>query len=555
MKSGKSVSYENTFDISSGKRWIQVNYSPVFDDNSKVVGIALVSYDISEHKQMEEDVIKSQLLLSSIIECQKDIIIFLIDKNYQYLHFNKAHFDVMKYAYNKDIKVGMNILDCISLEDDRIVAKENYDRAFAGESHSNIRMFGEVNPAYYESFFNPISNEKNEILGCTGLARNITARIEYDLRLHESEEKWRTLFEILPVGVSLLDKNGIVSEYNQSLIEILNLTEEGINNEAYKNRKYINSDFQEMDSEEFPSTLALKENKTIIDTEIGVIMEDGSTIWTKVSAAPLKLKDSICAIVTNDITESKKAEEQLKNRISEITAINKELELFAHANEELEQFAFIASHNLQEPLRTISNFVHIMSEDYSEQLDNKAQQYLNIINDASKRMLIQLNSLLDYSRLGRNLKLTKVDCSHSIDNVIADLKSIIATSNASIEVGEMPELNVYENEFHQLFQNLILNAIKFHRKDISPEILITSEKQNDLWKFSVIDNGIGIKPENIDKMFVMFQRLNSDSEYPGSGIGLAFCKKIVHLHKGEIWVESTIGKGTTFNFTIAILNA
>jgi PAS domain S-box-containing protein len=256
------------------------------------------------------------------------------------------------------------------------------------------------------------------------------------------------------------------------------------------------------------------------------------------------------SVFIKDITERKKVEEGLMRKMAEITTLNKELEIFAHANKELEQFAFIASHNLQEPLRTISNFVQIMNEDYSEQLDNKAQQYLNVINDASHRMMIQLNSLLDFSRLGRNLKLTKVDCRHSIDNVIADLKSIIATSNASIEVGKMPVLNVYENEFNQLFQNFILNAIKFHRKDISPKILISSEKQNDLWKFSISDNGIGIEPENFDKMFVMFQRLHSDSEYQGSGIGLAFCNKIVQLHKGEIWVESTIGQGTTFNFTI-----
>jgi PAS domain S-box-containing protein len=213
VKSGKSVSYENTFDIASGKRWLQVNYSPVFDDFNKVIGIALINYDISERKQMEETVIKSQLLLSSIIECQKGAMIFSIDKDYQYVYFNNAHLEVMKYAYNKDIKVGMNILDCITSADDRIVAKNNYDRALAGESHSNIRKFGEINPSYYESFFNPVRNDNNEIVGATGLARDITERKHTE----ELLEHQRDALEML--SSFAIELSNLSSDYNlESLI-------------------------------------------------------------------------------------------------------------------------------------------------------------------------------------------------------------------------------------------------------------------------------------------------------------------------------------------------
>jgi PAS domain S-box-containing protein len=213
VKSGKSVSYENTFDIASGKRWLQVNYSPVFDDFKKVIGIAVVNYDISERKQMEEEVIKSQLLLSSIIECQKDIIIFSIDKDYRYLHFNNAHLDAMKNAYNKDIRVGMNILDCITSEDDRIVAKNNYDRALAGESHSNIGIFGDSNPSYYESFFNPIRNDNNEIIGATGLARDITERKHSEELLENQKDALEMLSSFA------IELSNLTSDYNlESLI-------------------------------------------------------------------------------------------------------------------------------------------------------------------------------------------------------------------------------------------------------------------------------------------------------------------------------------------------
>ncbi|MEI6049901.1 MAG: ATP-binding protein [Bacteroidota bacterium] len=251
-----------------------------------------------------------------------------------------------------------------------------------------------------------------------------------------------------------------------------------------------------------------------------------------------------------DITERKEAAEELKKKVDELTTINKELEKFAHANAELEQFAFIASHNLQQPLRTISNFVQIFKEDYSGVFDDKAHQYLHVVDDATRRMTVLLNSLLDFSRLGRNLNLTNVDCKKIIDDVITDLGELIITSNAGIEVADMPELNVYESEFRQLFQNLIVNAIKFRGKDTQPKIQINSEYLNEKWKFTVSDNGIGIAAKNFEKIFDIFQRLHTDAEYQGSGIGLAFCKKIVHLHKGEIWLESTIGQGTTFYFTI-----
>ncbi len=254
-----------------------------------------------------------------------------------------------------------------------------------------------------------------------------------------------------------------------------------------------------------------------------------------------------------DITERKKSEKELLIKMAEITTLNKELEIFAHANEELEQFAFIASHNLQQPLRTISNYTKIINEDYSEQIDDKGHQYLKIINDATKRMIIQLDSLLNFSRLGRNLNLTKVDCKKIIDNVVADLETIIVSSNASIEIDNMPVLNVYESEFSQLFQNLITNAIKFQKKGSHPKIKIKSEKINTKWKFSVSDNGIGIASKDFEKIFEIFQRLHKDADYIGHGIGLSFCRKIVQLHKGEMWVESATGHGTTFHFTIANL--
>lgn len=240
-----------------------------------------------------------------------------------------------------------------------------------------------------------------------------------------------------------------------------------------------------------------------------------------------------------------------EKRAAELFIINKELEEFSYANIELKQFAYIASHELKEPLRTIANFIQIINEDNMGKFDEKTLEYFRIIDNSTKRMTILINTLLNFSRLGTNKKLSNVDCKELIDSVLADLSVIVKSAKATIEVSEMPKLNAYEIEFRQIFQNLISNAIKFHQKDTPPKIQIRSEKINEGYKFSVSDNGIGIDPSHFDRVFDMFQRLhNTEEVFEGKGIGLAYCKKIVHMHKGEIWVESELGKGSTFYFTI-----
>ena len=274
-----------------------------------------------------------------------------------------------------------------------------------------------------------------------------------------------------------------------------------------------------------------------------------------------KRKKSNALVIANKelIFQNKEKEK----RAAELIIANKEL-IFQNeekekraveliiANKNLEQFAYIASHDLQEPLRTISNYMQVFEEDYLILLDDNAKKYLHAVKDASKRMSILIKSLLDFSRIGRNLNLIEVDCNHLIANVIADLKTIIKTSNAVIKVTEMPKLNLYEPEIRQLFQNLILNAIKFQKKDNQPKIQIRSERINEKWKFSVTDNGIGISPAHFKKIFDIFQRIqNNEDVYKGKGIGLSNCKKIVQMHHGEIWVESDLGNGATFYFTLA----
>ena len=247
----------------------------------------------------------------------------------------------------------------------------------------------------------------------------------------------------------------------------------------------------------------------------------------------------------NEMVDSIKIQSEEKDRQS--------AELIS-VNNELKQFAYISSHQLQHPLRTIKNFVQIFEEDFSGKLDENAIRNLNIIKESTERMNSLIVSLSDFSRLGQNKQLSKVDIKRLIDNVLADLHNLLEISDPVVEVREMPVLNAYEVELGQVFQNLIVNAIKFRRKETRLVIKISSEQVNGKWRFSVSDNGIGIAPDQFPKLFSMFYRLHSDEkEYEGKGIGLAFCKKIIELHNGEIWVESNEKEGVTFYFTITSL--
>jgi len=254
-----------------------------------------------------------------------------------------------------------------------------------------------------------------------------------------------------------------------------------------------------------------------------------------------------------------------ENRAAELSIANKELAFqneekekrtaeLSIANKGLEQFSYIASHDLQEPLRTVSNYMQVFEEDYIGQLDEKALKYLHSVNDATKRMSMLIKSLLEFSRLGHNTSLSFIDIGKLIGFVIEDLHTLIETSKAEITVSEMPQLNVYEIEIRQVFQNLIANAIKFRKVNIQPIIEIRSKKINNEWLFSVSDNGIGIDSIYFERVFDIFQRLHTTEEFEGIGIGLSTCKKIVQSHHGKIWVESSLEQGSVFYFAIPNLS-
>ena len=227
-------------------------------------------------------------------------------------------------------------------------------------------------------------------------------------------------------------------------------------------------------------------------------------------------------------------------------------EELARSNRDLEQFAYVASHDLQEPLRMVAIYTQLLAERYQGQLDAEADKYIHYAVDGALRMQTLVQDLLTFSRVGRGgINLKPVDTNAVLDTALKNLAASIQQSRAEVTYRELPSVFADRSLLMQLLQNLIANAIKFHGAE-PPAIEVTAEKQDKEWVFSVDDNGIGIAPEHADLVFVIFKRLHTHAEYPGSGIGLAVCKKIVEQHGGRIWVESQLGQGSTFKFTLPI---
>ena len=244
--------------------------------------------------------------------------------------------------------------------------------------------------------------------------------------------------------------------------------------------------------------------------------------------------------------------ENLEERIAEGTKeIQRHALQLSRSNADLERFAYVASHDLQEPLRTIENFVTLLVKRYHDQLDERGHKYLSFIESGVGRMHTLIDDLLAFSRIDSQGHCPKIiDSMTIVDRAITQLGASIAEEKAAISYEGLPSVHADSTQLTQLFQNLLSNAIKFQKPDVSPEIFITYEEQENFHRFSVKDNGIGCDENYVNQIFIPFRRLHTREEYSGTGIGLAICKKIVELHGGEIWLASQVGEGATFHFTL-----
>jgi PAS domain S-box-containing protein len=356
-----------------------------------------------------------------------------------------------------------------------------------------------------------------------------------DLRLLKVVE------EIEDYAILTLDTNGNIENWNKGAEKI----------KGYQLTEVIGKNFSLFYNDEDrragrPETLIDMARRNGKVAEHGWrLRKDGTRFWGSVVITALY--DEAGKVIgfvkiVHDLTAKMLAEKAIKQHAHDLEIRNKELD----------QFIYIASHDLQEPLLTVQNFVELLEEEYGHNFDANEALYYSFVKQSSARMSNMIKGLLDYSRIGRKRVLSDVDCQQLLDTVCADLHDEILVSGAEISYGRMPVIMGYEVELKQLFFNLINNGIKFRKKDVAPQVSITAHSYSDGWRFAVSDNGIGIEPQYMEKIFLIFQRLNTRDAYEGSGIGLANCKKIVALHNGELSAESVLGEGSTFYFNIEI---
>jgi light-regulated signal transduction histidine kinase (bacteriophytochrome) len=276
--------------------------------------------------------------------------------------------------------------------------------------------------------------------------------------------------------------------------------------------------------------------ETIRDMEFKVLIANGEIKYILISVEFIKSGNFFINTII-DITERKQTDQKIRQMIE-------------YKSKEMEQFVYITSHDLREPLLTIKNYINLLVNKVKIKLEDESKNYFQSISKAADRMELLISSLLDYSRLGNLKPMQLVNCNEIMDDVMEDLNNLISANNAKIDYSSLPTLKAYPVELKLLFQNLINNAIKFKRKTISPEIVISAIQIDNGWQFEVKDNGIGIEDTNKEKIFILFRKLHHRDEYEGTGIGLAHCKKIAELHNGSIWVDSVFGEYSSFSFTI-----
>ena len=384
------------------------------------------------------------------------------------------------------------------------------------------------------------------------LYKEIEERKRIEKALENREQFLKLIMDSVPQFIFWLDTDFRFLGGNRNLLRLLNIeSEEDL---IGKNGTDLNLP---------PTHVTAQERliKEVIDTQKPIFnyvsrtpeLTNFPTLWLEYNFIPLKNeKEEIIGVLISatDISARVKSESTAKEHTQKLREFNEELK---RSNKDLEQFAYIASHDLKEPLRIIGNFSGLLARAYKTKLDQDAFQYIHFIEDGVKRMSNLINSLLTYSRVGRKeTKFQEIDLNKLVGIKLFDLSTVIKERNAKVIVENLPAIYGEPEQIGMVFYNLINNAIKFN-KQATPTVTIKVEasSNDEFWQFSVADNGIGIDPRYQQKIFEIFRRLHGKQDYEGTGIGLSVCQKIVFRHEGKIWLESSLREGTTFYFTIS----
>lgn len=515
-----------------------VQMSPVITEEDTVVGFTIIRNDITSIEAANRLLRESEENYRSIVE-GSDATIVNVSLDNVITYINKP-FPGLK----KEDMIGREMLVFFP-EEGRAYWEKLKRRVISTKQATNYEYSIPTPDGEKRSFFDILSPRfhKNVIIGFTIISRDITA----------TKRLQREHIEALSVLRATVDATGI-GTYEWDVVHTNVITWDDNTHKIFglKPGEYDGSlaGFMRYVHPEDVSLVEASTEEALHHTDqtsisYRIIREDGEVRW--ISTRRISIRDergNALKIkgVTWDITDEKRREE------TNLRAAKLEVQ-----NQELKEFTYIASHDLQSPLRTIGNFAGILAEDYGHVLGDTGQNYLKIIQEGIYRMRNLIIDLLDYSRIGQEQDKEMTDLNILLQAILKDMHHQVTKANGIIHVHPLPSVSVIKTSFRLLLQNLISNSLKFQAEGTLPQVEISAIKREKEFEFSIRDNGIGIHSDYHNKIFQVFQRLHSDSEYEGTGIGLAHCEKIVALHGGRIWVESAPGQGSTFKFVLPIL--
>lgn len=552
--------------------------APLLDESGQPRGSVGAFLNITDRKRAEASLRESQERYRTLAQNFPNGAVLLFDNDLRYM---LAEGQALTQVGLTSLQ-GKTIWEVLDAETCQLL-EPLYRRALSGNSQILEVPFGD---RIYSVHCLPVYDEQGRVKLGMAMSQDITlqkqaeqvlrtARDELERQVQERtrelqaantllaqrEREFRTLVENTPDVITRHDRQHRCLYINPACIQSLGMPPEFFLGKKPSELGYPKdlADFWETSLES-----VLTKGEMRVDEFIAINRDQPRNY--QVYVVPEREADqSIVSVMTigRDITSLRQAEESTRKLAEELQ----------HSNQELEQFAYVASHDLQEPLRAITSFTQLLAQEYKEQLDGDADMYIEFIVDGATRMQQLIRDLLTYSRVGRyELHLQPIDCNALLERVKKDLQVAIAETQAIITADPLPSITADPNQMANLLQNLIGNSLKY-RSEVNPRIHISArrhivEEANDLshpgslhltmrpeeWLFSLQDNGIGIEPQYAERIFGIFQRLHTSDEYSGTGLGLAICQKIIERHQGRIWVESQLGQGATFFFTIPPLH-
>ena len=535
--------------------WAEMTYAPVKDDRGNLAGFSCVLRDTTAKKKRVVHLKQSEERTRLMVEAIQDYSIFMIDAEGLVLTWNEGA--IRLYGYTADEVIGKRFSIFYPLDS----IKEGWPQQHLklatanGKCQDNGWRVRKNGSAFWASVvLTALFNSSNQLIGFSNVVRDETERREQEELLRQSEERYRLLVEqVIDYGIFMLDDKGRIVSWNEGAKRIKGYQAEEIIG------KYFSIFYPQEDiingKPAYELEVARKVGK--YEEEGWRLKKDGKRFWANIVITAVYNDGALIGFskVTRDLTERKKSEKALRDSNDTLRKLASELKItndeLSYANQELEQFTSIASHDLQEPLRTIRSYLELTKIKLGDKVSPELSTYLEKALGGATRMRELIQNLLQYSQLDKSaVKWEEVCMDYVIQESLQNLATPIEESHAEVVVNNSVDC-VWGDRLQlvQLIQNLVSNGIKFTTAE-KPKVVISGAMNNGFPSFSVSDNGIGIAPSDLEKVFEIFKRLHTRAEFPGTGIGLAICKKIVERHKGRIWPESEPGKGTTFHFTL-----